>query len=60
MTQFGNGNGRYIGPERRNGERREGADRRDVVRWEPQKADRRKLGVGADRRRAGLWNNLGR
>ncbi|MBI5611613.1 MAG: hypothetical protein HY942_00875 [Gammaproteobacteria bacterium] len=34
-------NPRHIGPERRHGQRRITNDRRDMVRWEPGKADRR-------------------
>lgn len=31
----------YTGPERRREQRRKIADRRDLIRWEPDKADRR-------------------
>ncbi|OGI43662.1 MAG: hypothetical protein A2150_02235 [Candidatus Muproteobacteria bacterium RBG_16_64_11] len=34
-------NSRHIGPERRYGARRITSERRDMVRWEPGKADRR-------------------
>jgi len=34
-------NSRYIGPERRRGPRRIASDRRDMVRWQPGKDDRR-------------------
>ena len=43
----------YYGPERRRGEeRRVGHDRRDLIRFEPQKDDRRS---GKDRRRQDGW-----
>jgi len=52
----------YSGPERRwQGERRNKMDRRQAVRWEPGKEDRR---CGVDRRRAGgpadPWSANGR
>lgn len=45
----------YAGPERRKGERRKNQDRRDMVRWEPDKEDRRS---GKDRRKVNqdIWN----
>ncbi len=45
----------YIGPERRTGERRSGADRRAMIRFEPDKEPRRS---GRDRRRAvrSVWD----
>lgn len=44
----------YTGPERRKGERRKTPDRRNSVRFEPDKEPRRK---GGDRRRSerDLW-----
>lgn len=42
----GNGN-TYSGPERRKGQRRSGKDRREMVRFEPEKTPRRS---GKDRR----------
>jgi hypothetical protein len=47
----------YTGPERRVGERRTGMDRREAVRWEPAKPERRALGIGSNRRRTvgALW-----
>lgn len=41
--------------DRRRAERRKSGDRRAEVRWEPQKADRRKRGIGADRRKGTVW-----
>lgn len=38
----------YTGPERRKGERRSGKDRREMVRFEPEKEPRRS---GKDRRK---------
>lgn len=35
------GNNRYVGPERRRASRRTHVERRDAVRWEPAKDDRR-------------------
>jgi hypothetical protein len=46
----------YLGPERRGAERRSGKDRRQTVRWEPARPDRREKGIGVDRRRTGnVW-----
>lgn len=43
----------YLGPERRiNVERRQGHDRREMIRFEPDKEDRRS---GKDRRKQGGW-----
>jgi hypothetical protein len=45
----------YRGPEKRKGkERRETSDRRDEIRFEPQKDDRRS---GKDRRSHGGWDD---
>lgn len=45
---------RYRGPERRGGvDRRENNDRRDEIRFEPQREDRRS---GKDRRKRGSWD----
>ena len=48
------GEERYTGPERRKGQRREIVDRRETVRFEPEKTPRRS---GKDRRRSrqDLW-----
>jgi len=44
----------YTGPERRSGEeRRQTPDRRQSIRWEPNKDDRRS---GEDRRKSGTGN----
>ena len=46
---IGNAGGGYRGPERRSGtERRKQGDRRDMIRFEPGKSDRRS---GNDRRK---------
>jgi len=45
----------YTGPERRNKERRKSSDRRDMMRFEPQKSPRRS---GKDRRASGGKNDL--
>ena len=46
----------YRGPERRkNVERRKGEDRREMIRFEPDKDDRRS---GKDRRKAATWNTI--
>jgi len=45
---------RYLGPERRLGPRRLNADRRAMLRFEPDKEDRRS---DTDRRAGGKWNN---
>jgi hypothetical protein len=52
----GTGNSRYIGPERRHSPRRVTSDRRDLLRWEPGKADRR---IAKDRRTtvSDLWGH---
>jgi hypothetical protein len=46
-------NGKYIGPERRHKPRRQNGDRRDLLRFEPDKADRRD---GDDRRADSGWH----
>jgi hypothetical protein len=43
----------YRGPERRRGDWRKSTDRRDEIRFEPQKDDRRS---GKDRRKQGGWD----
>jgi hypothetical protein len=47
----------YTGNERRRLERREGHDRRGMIRWEPQKSERRSRMVSADRRKVtdNIW-----
>lgn len=45
---------KYRGPEHRLGPRRLNADRRAMLRFEPDKKDRRS---DTDRRREGIWNN---
>lgn len=46
----------YRGPERRKGgDRRLGNDRREMVRFEPEKQDRRS---GKDRRRQSGWDTI--
>ena len=46
----------YYGPERRRGEeRRVGHDRRDLIRFEPDKDDRRS---GKDRRKQDGWGKI--
>jgi hypothetical protein len=42
--------------ERRKGERRVNKDRRDGVRFDLEKDDRRKRGVNSDRRKGNIWN----
>ena len=42
----------YLGPERRRGERRKSGERREMIRFEPGKEDRRS---GKDRRHTG-WD----
>ena len=52
VTQTGDGM-KYVGPERRkNMERRQGHDRREMIRFEPDKEDRRS---GKDRRKQDGW-----
>jgi len=52
VTQTGDGM-KYVGPERRkNMERRQGHDRREMIRFEPDKEDRRS---GKDRRKQEGW-----
>jgi hypothetical protein len=41
----------YTGSERRRFERRAGHDRRGMIRWDPQKSERRSRVVSADRRK---------
>lgn len=46
----------YRGPERRKGnDRRQGHDRRDMIRFEPEKDDRRS---GKDRRKRTGWDTI--
>ena len=46
----------YRGPERRrNVERRQGHDRREMIRFEPEKEDRRS---GKDRRKHHAWGTI--
>lgn len=48
----------YLGPERRmNVERRQGHDRREMIRFEPDKEDRRS---GKDRRKQAAWGKPSR
>ena len=47
----------YRGPERRKGERRINGDRREEIRFELDKDDRRS---GKDRRKLGLWDRAPR
>ena len=52
-TQHDDGAMPYLGPERRiNVERRQGHDRREMIRFEPDKEDRRS---GKDRRKQAAW-----
>ena len=44
----------YAGPERRKGERRKANDRREMIRFEPDKEPRRK---GKDRRKFSVWDD---
>lgn len=44
----------YAGPERRKGERRKVNDRREMIRFEPDKEPRRK---GKDRRKFSVWDD---
>ena len=58
MTDFVKEGGPYRGPERRKGERRINGDRREEIRFEPDKDDRR---GGKDRRKStGLWDRTPR
>ena len=57
MTDFVKDGGSWRGPERRKGERRINGDRREEIRFEPQKDDRRS---GKDRRKMGLWDRAPR
>ena len=57
MTEFVKDGGPYRGPERRKGERRVSSDRREEIRFEPDKDDRRS---GKDRRKTGLWDRTPR
>jgi len=52
-TNLGNKNRIYKGPERRNYNRRVGHDRRAMIRFEPDKDDRRSH---KDRRLGEIWN----
>jgi len=44
----------YAGPERRKGERRKVNDRREMIRFEPDKEPRRK---SKDRRKFSVWDD---
>lgn len=58
MTEFVKDSGTtYRGPERRKGERRINGDRREEIRFELDKDDRRS---GKDRRKTGLWDRAPR
>jgi len=58
MTDFLKDGGTiYRGPERRKGERRINGDRREEIRFELDKDDRRS---GKDRRKLGLWDRAPR
>lgn len=46
--------------ERRKGERRVNKDRRDGVRYDLKKEERRKLGVNSDRRKGNIWGGGGK
>jgi hypothetical protein len=46
--------------DRRKGERRVNIDRRDGVRYDVKKVDRRKRGVNADRRKGDIWGGRGK
>lgn len=52
-TNLGNKNRIYKGRERRNYNRRVGNDRREMIRFEPDKDDRRSH---KDRRSGEIWN----
>jgi hypothetical protein len=52
MVDFVTETGRYQGPDRRKGQRRKNRDRRDEIRFEPDKDDRRS---GKDRRSTDHW-----
>ena len=55
MPQDNDDTGRYIGHERRSGkERRHQSVRREEIRFEPDRDDRRD---GSDRRKQGGWDN---
>ena len=53
MIEFVKDGGSWRGPERRKGERRINGDRREEIRFELDKDDRRS---GKDRRKMGLWD----
>ena len=58
MTDFLKDGGTiYRGPERRKGDRRINGDRREEIRFELDKDDRRS---GKDRRKMGLWDRTPR
>ena len=57
MTEFVKDGGSWRGPERRKGERRINGDRREEIRFELDKDDRRS---GKDRRKLGLWDRAPR
>ena len=57
VTETGDGL-KYVGPERRkNVERRQSQDRREMIRFEPDKEDRRS---GKDRRKQAAWGKPSR
>ena len=53
MIEYVMDGGAWRGPERRKGERRINGDRREEIRFELDKDDRRS---GKDRRKMGLWD----
>jgi hypothetical protein len=57
MIEFVTQGPRYAGPERRKSERRRRGDRREEIRFEPDKDDRRS---GKDRRTTGSWDRTPR
>ena len=57
MIEFVKDGGSWRGPERRKGERRINGDRREEIRFELDKDDRRS---GKDRRKLGLWDRAPR
>jgi hypothetical protein len=57
MIEFVTQGPRYAGPDRRRSERRRRGDRREEIRYEPAKEDRRS---GNDRRGKGSWDNVSR
>lgn len=56
MFEVKNEHAPYRGPERRkSADRRQGSDRREQIRYEPDKQDRRS---GKDRRKQSAWDNV--